>query len=169
MKISGSRGLALALLLLAGACIRYGFAGGGLPQNIRSVAVLPFENETAQATLTQELHDRLRREVGGRLGLREAPEGRADAIVRGRIADYTADIPVGYSADRAESSSGAARRRLQITVDVEIVDQANDRTLWSRRGLSADADYNERSEADGRRQAIEKLVNEVISGAQSQW
>jgi hypothetical protein len=167
MRRSGSRLALLVLLpLLLGGCL-YGFAGGGLPQNIRTVAVIPFDNETPAPALQQELHERLRREVEGRLGLRAAAEPRADAIVRGRIVQYDVDIPVSYSADRETST--ATRRRLRVTVDVEIVDQANNRTLWSRRGLAAEADYNERSEDDGRRQAVEKLVNEVIAGAQSQW
>ncbi|MDQ3697167.1 MAG: LPS assembly lipoprotein LptE [Gemmatimonadota bacterium] len=160
------RHLVFVLALLASGCV-YGFAGGGLPPHIRTVAVLPFENETPATTLQQELLERMRREIQSRLGLRDAPEGRADAVVRGRIVSYDADIPIAYSADRTQSTT--ARRRLRITVDVEIVDQANDRVLWSRRALPGEGDYNERSEGDGRRQAIDKLVSDVIAGAQSQW
>jgi hypothetical protein len=29
--------------------------------------------------------------------------------------------------------------------------------------------YAERAEADGRRQALTKVVNDIIAGAQSQW
>ena len=129
--------------------------------------MLPFDNETPATTLQRELLDRMRRDVQGRLGLREAAEGRADAVVRGRIIRYEADIPVSYSADRSQANT--ARRRLEIVVDVEIVDQKTGKTLWSRKGLRADADYSERAEVEGRRQAVEKLVNDVIAGAQSQW
>ncbi|HEU4585995.1 MAG TPA: LptE family protein, partial [Gemmatimonadaceae bacterium] len=144
-----------------------GFAGGGLPPNIRSVAVLPFENQTSLAPLQQELNDRMRREVEGRLGLREASEKRADAIVRGRIVNYEPGIPVAYSSD--PSRANTAQRKVQITVDVEIIEQATGRTLWSQKGLMRDATYNEGSEADGRQDAIEKIVEDVIAGAQSQW
>lgn len=157
----------LAAALLAAACFPYRFAGGGLPSHIKTVAVLPFDNETPAATLQRELHERMRRDIQGRLGLREAAEARADAVVRGRIIRYEADVPVSYSADRAQANT--ARRRLEIVVDVEIVDQRSGKTLWSRKGLSADADYSERAEVEGRRQAVEKLVNDVIAGAQSQW
>lgn len=167
MRPSGNSLLLLLLPALLGACL-YGFAGGGLPANIKTVAVIPFENETPAPTLQQELHERLRRDVESRLGLRTASETRADAVVRGRIVQYDYDIPVSYTADRDRANS-STRRRLRITVDVEIVDQANNRTLWSRRGLAAEADYNERAEDDARRQAVEKLANEVIAGAQSQW
>ncbi|HEU4586698.1 MAG TPA: LPS assembly lipoprotein LptE, partial [Gemmatimonadaceae bacterium] len=109
----------------------------------------------------------MRREVEGRLGLREASEKRADAIVRGKIVNYEPDIPVAYSSDPARANT--AQRKVQITVDVEIIEQATGKTLWSQKGLMRDATYNEGSEADGRQDAIEKIVEDVIAGAQSQW
>lgn len=162
------RHYSLAVVLFAApACFPYGFAGGGLPSSIKTVAILPFDNETAATTLQREILDRMKKELESRLGLRAAPEARADAIVRGRILRYDVDIPIGYSADPAQANT--ARRRLQIVVDVEIVEQSSGRALWSSKGLRADGEYDERSEIDGRRQAIEKLVNDVIAGAQSQW
>jgi curli biogenesis system outer membrane secretion channel CsgG len=157
----------LVLPLLLAACI-YGFAGGGLPSHIRSVAVLPFDNETSVSTLQRELNDRMRSEVQGRLGLREANANRADAIVRGRIVRYESGIPAAYSADPTVSTT-TAERRLQITVDVEIVDQSTGRTLWSQNGLTRDGTYSEGAEDSGRRQAIDKIVSDVVAGAQSQW
>jgi hypothetical protein len=158
-----------ALLTLTSACgVRYGFAGGGLPSHIRTMAILPFENETASPELQRELFELLRRELRGRLGVREGAEATADAIVRGAIKTYDVDIPVGFSADPQQALSGA-RRKLQVTIDIEIVDQSNNRVLWQRRGLRAEGEYAERAEADGRRLALEKLVNDIVEGAQSQW
>jgi hypothetical protein len=145
----------------------YGFSGGGLPSHIRTVAVLPFENQTAAAELTRELSDALRKALQSRLGLRDASEARATAVVRGTITKYEPDVPVAFSADPNQATT--ARRRLQISVDVEIVDQTNGKTLWTRKGLSAEGEYAERAEAEGRRQALERIVNDVIEGAQSQW
>jgi len=88
MRRSGSslRTAVVALIVaLSAACFPYGFAGGGLPSNIKTVAVLPFDNETAASTLQQEILTRLTSDVQGRLGLRAASEGRADAVVRGKI------------------------------------------------------------------------------------
>jgi Lipopolysaccharide-assembly len=148
--------------------VRYGFAGGGLPSHIRTMAILPFENETASPELQRELFELLRRELRGRLGVREGAEATADAIVRGAIKTYDVDIPVGFSSDPQQALSGA-RRKLQVTIDIEIVDQSNNRVLWQRRGLRAEGEYAERAEADGRRLALEKLVNDIVEGAQSQW
>lgn len=167
MHRSGARlFLALSALLLTG-CL-YHFAGGGLPPHIKSVAVLPFDNETPQPTLQRELYDLMRRDVENRLGLREVAEGKADAIVRGKILRYDPDIPAAYSADR-NAQATTTERKLQITFDVDIVDQTTGRTLWSRKGMLEEGTYAERAEADGRRQALTKAVNDIIAGAQSQW
>lgn len=164
---SGRRSVALIALGVV-ACFPYGFAGGGLPSHVKTVAVLPFENETAAPELQRELYELMRKGVQSRLGLKESAEDRADAVVRGVITRYDPDVPVAYSADAALSTTNV-RRKLQITVDVEIVDQTTGRTLWTRKGLSAEGEYAERAEPAGRRQAIERLINDVIEGAQSQW
>ena len=158
----------LLILLLAGCRLwPYGFAGGGLPPNIRSIAVLAFDNETTISDLPRDVTETLRRQLTGRLGLREAPENTANALVTGTILRYDYDIPVGFSADPSRATS--ARRKLMITVDVSIVDQASGKTLLERRGLVAEGEYSESAEIAGRRQAIEKLVDEIVRGVQSQW
>ena len=160
--------LSFALLSLGAACgVRYGFAGGGLPAHIRTVAVLPFENETSAPDLQRELFDILRRQLRARLGLRDGTEAAADAVVRGTIKTYDVDIPIGFSADPQQAVT--ARRQLQITVDIEIVDQSSGKILWQRRGLRAEGQYAERNEAEGRRLAFEKIVTDIVEGAQSQW
>ena len=168
MRRFGVRSISLLLIIVASACgVRYGFAGGGLPAHIRTMAVLPFENETAAPELQRELFELLRRELRGRLGVREGAEATADALVRGTIKTYDVDIPVGFSADPQQAVT--ARRKLQLTIDIEIVDQSNGRILWQRRGLRAEGEYAERAEGDGRRAALQKIVSDVVEGAQSQW
>jgi len=161
---SGS--ISCLLLAFATGCL-YTFSGGGLPRHVKSAAVLPFDNETPAAELPRELNDALRKALESRLGLRSAAENRAQAIVRGTIVKYETDVPVGYSADPARASS--ARRSLSLTIDVTIVDQTNGKTLYERKGLSATGEYAERNEAEGRKQAIQRLVNDIVEGAQSQW
>jgi hypothetical protein len=129
--------------------------------------VIPFENLTSVPEVQQELAVELRSELRDRLGLREAAQNRASAVVRGTIQRYEADIPIGYSATNKSQTS--ARRQLQISVDVEVIDQSTGKALWQRKGLTGEGQYEERGEATGRKQAIERIVNEVIQGAQSQW
>lgn len=166
MKRSGIASLLAVTLFLTG-CLYSLSGGGGLPRHVRTVAVIPFENETANPDLTGELHQELRKAFGDRLGLRDATEQRAHAIVRGTITAYEADVPVAFSADPTRATS--ARRRLQLRVDVEIIDQTTGKVLFQRSGVSAEGEYAEREEAAGRKQAIQRIVNDIIEGAQSQW
>ncbi len=145
----------------------YGFAGGGLPGNIRTMAIQPFDNETPTPELQQELFEAMRKELQPRLGVRDAPVARADAVVRGVVRTYDVDVPVGYSSNPTQAVT--SRRKLQITLDVQIVDLTSGKTLWERKGLRAEGEYAERDEAGGRRDAIKRIVNDIVEGAQSQW
>ena len=158
----------LSTLVLTG-CL-YGFAGGGLPSHIKTVAVLPFDNQTPEPTLTQEINTAVREAVEGRLGLRQAGERQADAVVRGTITRYEPDLPVAYQGDaEGEGEVTVTRRLVQISVSVEILDQANNKPLWQRSGLLLEGDYDPGQEAQGRERALEKLVTNIVEGAQSQW
>jgi hypothetical protein len=155
----------VSLLAAIAAChFPYGFKGGGLPPEIDTMAVLPFDNKTPSSTLQQELLEHMRTELRRRLGVRDASEDRAKAIVRGTIIEYQQDIPVGFS-----TNTTSTRRRVQITIDVEIFDVQKGKVLFSRKGLRGEGEYAERADAEGRRLAIEKLVNDIVDGAQSQW
>ncbi len=158
---------ALLLAALAGCGVHYGFSKGTFPPNIKTMAVLPFDNATASPDVQRELFDAMNSQLDKRLGVREAPEARADAVVSGKITGYQADVPVSFSANPNQAVS--ARRRLEITVDVKIVDQASGKILWEQKGMTASGEYAERAEADGRQQAIKQLVDQIVTGAQSQW
>jgi hypothetical protein len=161
--------LASLSTLALGGCL-YGFAGGGLPPNIKTVAVLPFDNQTAEPTLTQEISVAVREAVEGRLGLRQASERQADAVVRGTISRYEPDLPVAYTGDEgADGQVVVTRRLVQISVSVEIVDQRGEKPLWQRSGLLLEGDYDPGQETEGRRKALDKLVTNIVEGAQSQW
>jgi len=164
MRRSGA--YSLVLLLLTG-CLPYGFTGGGLPSHIRTVAILPFENQTATPDLPRQLADTLRSRLHSRLCLRDSSEAKANAIVRGTIDRYETDIPIGYNANNKQTTT--AQRALQLVVDIEMVDQVTGKTLWQRKGLLAEGQYPEGGESAGRMQAIGRIVDTVIEGAQSQW
>jgi hypothetical protein len=158
--------LSLSGLALAG-CL-YGFAGGGLPPEIKTVAVLPFDNYTSEPTLTQLISEKVREAVQGRLGLRQAGESQADAIVRGAITRYDPDVPTAYTGgDNGQVT--VTRRLVQITVNVEITNQRTGKVLWQRSGLPLEGDYDPPNEVQGRDRALDKLVTQIVEGAQSQW
>jgi len=144
----------------------YGFAGGGLP-NTKTVAILPFDNQTAEPTLTKEVNDAITDAVQGRLGLRAAAQANADALVRGRVVRYEANVPLAFQPGIGRAD--VTQRQVQLTIDVEILDQRSGKTLWQRQSLLVVGEYVPPQEAEGRKIALQKLANEIVDGAQSQW
>lgn len=163
-RLSGAVLISASSLWLA-AC-PYGFSGGTLP-NVKTVAILPFDNDTPEPRLTAEVSEAVRQALEGRLGLRVATEATADAIVRGRVVRYDPDVPQGVQAGVGQVT--VTKRKVQIIVDVEILNQRDGTTVWKRQGLSVDGDYDPPAEPDGRKAALAKLVQQIVDGAQSQW
>lgn len=166
-------GICLALLALTGCS--YGFAGGGLPPGIRTVAVQPFENQTTDPTIAQQVNRTIRDAMEQRLGLRIVAESQADAIVTGTVRLYEPDQPVGYRGTGSTSGGqrgGAvevSKRLLRLTIDLSMVERSTDKNLLKQRTFPADAQYDPGREAEGRRTALELLVNALVKEAQSQW
>ncbi|HET9066831.1 MAG TPA: LPS assembly lipoprotein LptE [Gemmatimonadales bacterium] len=162
----------LAVLALAGCS--YGFAGGGLPPGIRTVAVQPFENQTTDPTIAQQVNRTIRDAMEQRLGLRIVAESQADAIVTGTVRLYEPDQPVGYRGTGAGAGERGgtvevSKRLLRLTIDLSMVDQRTEKDLLKQRTFPADAQYDPGREAEGRRTALELLVNALVKEAQSQW
>ena len=160
---------------LAFSACAFGFTGGGLPPDIRTVAVIPFENDTSDPTIAQQVNLAVREAMQRRLGLRSAAESQADAVVRGRVTRYQPDEPLAFagtpSADPSRQSNTVqvTRRQVQVTIDVEIVEQKSGRSLWQRRALLRNGEYEPGRESEGRRKALELLITDIVNGAQSQW
>ena len=112
------------------------------------------------------MNEAVREAVEGRLGLRLAGEASADAVVRGRVLRYESGI---VAAMRPGDTVEVSLREIQLTVDVEITDQREGKTLWSRRGLTVLGQYRPGQEIEGRRTALQKLTSDIVDGAQSQW
>lgn len=156
----------LSILAVAGC---YGFAGGGFPPEIETVAVLPFENLTSDPTLAQEVAISVREAVQNRLGLRQAGESDADALVRGTITRYVPDVPIAYTGNDANNQVNVTRRMVQMTVSVEILNQRTGKTLWEQSGMRLEGAYEQGQESEGRQKALDQLITNIVDGARSQW
>lgn len=118
------------------------------------------------------MSDAIREALEGRLGLRPASEAAADAVVRGTIVRYQPNIPLAFQTAQPGQDRGdinVTRRRIQLTLSVAILDQREGRPLWERSSLTVDGEYEPPAEAEGREIALEKLVSDIVDGAQSQW
>ncbi len=166
---------ALALVAAAAAC-NYSFrSGAGFPEHVRTIAVLPFENETNRFELTQEVHEALLRQVPRALGLNPAGENEADAVLSGRILRYELTAPLYRQTPGAEGGGQGGvqvlQREVVLVVEVEVLDRQEYAILWEAGQLRVRGQFLEASETEetGRTEAIELLVQEIVDGAQSNW
>ena len=161
-------GTALIALLAMVGC-NYSFRSGSFPDHIRTIAIVPFDNDTNRFELTQEIHEQLLRELPRSLGVTNAGEDVADAVVQGRISRYDLTAPLfrpGQQNDRVD----VLQRQVSIRVQVELIDLVENVILWDDQGLSTQGQYLEgESEEVGRQEAIELLVQRIVDGAQSNW
>lgn len=161
--------LALLLPLLAG-CM-YSFVGGGLPGHVRRVYIEPFDNETPYQTLTSDLLREMQDRLPGNLGVRLASQQTADAIVRGTIRSAEEQTTNFNPTPDPTGRITRNEARVQITFDAEIYDVRQDTVLWVGNSVTAVGlfDPNREDVDDGRRKALEEVVQKLIEGAQSQW
>jgi len=162
-------GLGVLIAVLAAGGCNYGFRSGSFPDHIRTVAILPFENDTNRFELTQEIHEELLQTLPRALGVTNAGEDVADAVVRGRIVRYDLTAPL-FRANQQNNRVDVLQRQVSIRVEVELIDLVENVILWDNRGLSTQGQYLEgEPEEIGRMEAIELLVQRIVDGAQSNW
>jgi hypothetical protein len=164
------RAAATILVAVVASGCNYSFRAGSFPPpHIQTIAIEPFDNETARFELTGELYEQLLRRLPGALGIRTAGVDVADAIVRGRINRYDVSAP-NYRAGQPGEAARVTQRQVNLSVSVEIVDLVENVILWESSSVSALGEYAEGSpEEEGRTRAIELLVQEIVDGAQSNW
>lgn len=161
--------LAATVLLLSG-CV-YSFTGGGLPPTIRTLAVVPFENDTPEPVLSTDVQLQLQDQIPRKLGVRLADQRSAHAVLRGRITRFDETTPNFRPNPGPGERVDVLGRQVNITFEAEIYDVRGDRVLWKGSGISALGNYRpdvEQAQA-GRSRAIDEMVQKIIEGAQSQW
>ncbi len=83
---------------------------------------------------------------------------------------YEADQPLSFQ-QQEQGNIAVTRRLVLISVSVEIYDLREDRMLWQRGALRVEGEYEPPGEDErkGRELALERLVVDIVDGAQSQW
>ena len=165
----GGRAVGAMCLTLACGC-NYSFQSGSFPDHIRTIAILPFENDTNRFELTQEIHEQLLRDLPRALGVTNAGEDVAHAIVQGRILNYNLTTPL-FRPGEEINQVDVLQRQVSLRVEVELIDVAENLILWDALGLTTEGQYLEDSESEevARAEAIELLVQRIVDGAQSNW
>lgn len=100
--------------------------------------------------------------------LRIASKEDADLILRGSLLDYRQE------ALRYDSSDNVEEYRIKITVDMELLDVANDKLLWKETGFAGESTYKTMgrfatSEDTAREVALEDLARRIVERTIEGW
>lgn len=160
----------IPLLLLSMSGCLYSFqAGAGLPSHVRTVAVVPFDNNSDRFDLAQEVYEAILRDVPRAFGVRVGAEESADVVIRGVVRRYSVDAP-SY---RPSPTGGAEvlERSVNIGIELQVLDMVDRVILWENRSLTARGVFLEgtEQEEDGRALAVEQIVRDLINGLQTNW
>lgn len=155
--------------LFLGGC-NYSFQAGSFPPpHVRTLAIEPLQNETDRFEVASELYDELVRRLPSALGVQSAGLDVADAVVRATVTRYDVQAP-NYRAAGPGQAATVLQREVRITVRVQIIDRIENVILWESNSESAQGLFAEGApEEEGRRVALELLVQRIVDGAQSNW
>jgi len=166
-------GAAVACLLIGVVAFtgcNYSFQAGSFPPpHVRTLAIEPLQNETDRFEVASELYEELVRRLPSALGVRAAGLDVADAVVRGTVTRYDVQAP-NYRAAGPGQAATVLQREVRISIRIAIIDRVQNVILWESSSESAQGLFAEGSpEEEGRKAALDLLVQRIVDGAQSNW
>jgi hypothetical protein len=169
-----------ASIRAAAAAILIGAAGAGcgyttspalLPTHLKTIAIPGFENGTTEYTLEREITDAVIARFVSDNHLKVVSEREANSVLRGRVTGYKNAV-FGFT-----TGTQSQEYRVTITVAVIFKDQVKNRELWAEPELIKTANYYvvdvpgqaARTELDGRKEAIQKIADEIVARTVEGW
>lgn len=134
----------------------YRLAGGNtfLPERIKAILVMPFENRTNRPEIDQRVTEAVARELSKRGGYKVvADRSEADAVLGGAVTEYRLN-PVQFNQE-----GRATRMEAVVTLQSSLRDRANDEVLWSQTGLVFREQYDVQEEAKQEQLALDDIAS----------
>ena len=165
-----TRLLLLGAVFVLGSC-GYSTSPALLPSHLKTVGIPVFENEISEYTLEQEITNAVVQAFVTDNHLKVVDERSAQSVIKGKITAYRNAV-FGISAGTAR----AQEYRVTITVAVVFKDVVKNRELWSD-DLTKTANYYvtpvpgqpAKTELDGRKEAITKIAQEILTRSVQGW
>ncbi|HTO91172.1 MAG TPA: LptE family protein [Candidatus Sulfotelmatobacter sp.] len=163
--------IAAAALLAALSGCAYSTGGNLLPPHIKTVAIPVFENGTTEYTIEKDITDAVIARFISDNHLKVVDERVANSVIRGKVTAYRNAV-FGFTGGNL-----ATEYRVTITVAVTFKDLVKNREIWSDQELSKYSNYYVQSvpgqvvktELDGRKDAIAKIADEILTRTVEGW
>ncbi len=155
----------LAALLLGG-CGIYTFSGS-IPGGMKTIAVPPFENQTAEFGLVEDLTDELidRFIKDGTLKVKDLRD--AESALYGTIVRVD-DVPFTIRPDES-----VEEYKVTITVVIRFEDLVHGKVLWEERmsqfGVYPFSGGSSAQREEGLQEAVKKLTDDILNKTVSGW
>jgi hypothetical protein len=138
---------------------------------MKSLAIPVFGNNTVEFGLSDDITQSLITGFTSDHSLRIAQERDASAVLRGSVVAYRNQV-FGYT-----TQERATQYEIVLTVSVAFRDLVKNRDLWKDDALTIRTTYSvvavgllpARTEADGRRDVIQKLTDRIVSRTVQGW
>lgn len=165
-----ARFAAAALLAALSGCA-YSAGGNLLPSHIRTVAIPVFENATTEYTIEKDITDAVIARFISDNHLKVVDERVANSVIRGKVTGYRNAV-FGFTGGNI-----ATEYRVTITVAVTFKDLVKNREVWDDGELTKYSNYYvqsvpgqvARTELDGRKDAIAKIADEILTRTVEGW
>lgn len=167
------RAATLAALMAAGlllASCGYTTSPALLPSHLKLIAVPVFENATTEYTLEQEITTTVAQRFVRDNHLKVVDEKSANCVVRGKVTQYKNAV-FGFT-----NSSTAQEYRITIAVQVTFKDLVKNRELWNDEIVRTVNYYTvdvagqkARDPLDARKEAVDKIADEILSRSVEGW
>lgn len=107
-----------------------GQGGGVLPDHVKFIALMPFENHTQRPEIEQRVTEETARQLANRGQYRVVTDrAGADAVLEGAIIGFRTD-PVQFNFE-----GRATRVETVVSIQATLRDLSTDEVLWSQSGL----------------------------------
>ncbi len=139
MRGRAVRGLLAACWIVAGPGCGYRLVGHNtyLPESIRVVAIVPFENRTSRPEIEQRVTEQVSEEFSKRRRYRViTARQEADAVLEGAVTGFRTN-PVQFNAQ-----GRATRVETVVIIQATLRDRGNDQILWSQSDLLFRSQYD---------------------------
>ena len=161
--------MAAALLWLVAGC-GYTASPALLPPHLKTVAIPVFENGTPEVQIEQDITNAVILKFVQDNHLKVVDERSATSVIRGRVTQYKNSV-FGFT-----NNASSNEYRVTVAVDVTFKDLVKNRELWSGEIVKTANYYVQdvpgqaaQTELDGRKDAISKIADEILSRSVEGW
>ena len=141
-----------------------------LPPHLKSVAIPVFENGTPEARLEEEITNAVILKFVQDNHLKVVDEKSASSVIRGKVTQYKNSV-FGFTQNNSSNEF-----RVTLAVDVTFKDLVKNREMWSGEIIKTANYYvvdtpgaTAKTELDGRKEAINKISDEILSRSVEGW